>query len=391
MYRTQLIRSLPAGLLLLVAAACGSEEAGPGDNGGGGLATSAGAGSTALGPESGGESSTVSGGNGGMAMPPEQPTSGAGGAAGAGGVGGSGGTGGAAGFGGDAGAGGDGGTGGAESVAGSGATDEPEPSVNDVAPSVGCGQAAFAALGSWENQPALAIEGQQRNWAVRLPEGYDPDRAYPVNFLFHGCGGKTNNVPMENVAGADAIHVRGASVADCWNDLATGAVDNDTVSFDLPFVEAMIAQIKESACVDENRLFGVGYSSGAWLVTHIACKMPGPFRALGTVAGEDWAFVRRLDTPECAEGNVAQMYIQDQADPNNQWNDHKSAMDRLVAANGCTPDSAMPVEPSPCQRFEGCGDYPLQYCLSSGKGHDRRDDFAPRAFWDFFSEIAPRD
>ncbi len=266
-----------------------------------------------------------------------------------------------------------------------------EPSINDVVPSIGCGKPAFADEGRWEDQQALEIEGRQRNWAVRFPDGYDPARAYPVNFLFHGCGEKTNNVPMENVAGSDAIHVRGASVESCWNDLATGQVNDDTVSYDLPFVQAMIDRIKAEACVDEHRLFGVGYSSGAWLVTHLACKLPGPFRAFGSVAGEDWAYVRNLNTPECEEGNVAQMYIQDLGDPNNQWDDHKSAMQRLVATNGCTPDSAVSVDPSPCERFQGCDDYPVQYCLSMGQGHDRRDDFAPQAFWDFFSELAPRE
>jgi poly(3-hydroxybutyrate) depolymerase len=334
-------------------------------------------------------------------------TGNAGGAAGVGGAGGAvadmtgrGGAGAVAGAGGADAMGGMGGVGamaGTGGAAGSGgmAVTEPdvsiEPDVNGVLPSAGCGMPAFAGEGNWEDQPALDIDGRQRGWAVRFPPGYDPERAYPINLLFHGCGSKTNNVPMESVAGNDAIHVRGASVENCWNDLATGQVDNDTVSYDLPFIQAMIDQMKASACVDENRVWGVGYSSGAWLLTHVACKLPAAFRAVGTVAGEDWAFVRNLDTPECGEGNVAQMYIQDLGDPNNQWDDHKSAMARLVEANGCTPDSAMPAEPSPCERFQDCGDHPVQYCLSTGRGHDRRDDFAPQAFWDFFNELAPRE
>ncbi len=285
-------------------------------------------------------------------------------------------------------------SGGAEATGGGDATGgiagtggAPEMDVDAVVPSAGCGTDAFASEGSWVDQPALDIDGRQRNWAVRLPGGYDPSRAYPLTLLFHGCGSKTNNVPMESVAGDDTILVRGASIENCWNDLATGNVDNDTESYDLPFIEAMIDEMKESACVDESHVFGVGYSSGAWLLTHVACKRPSAFRALGTVAGEDWAHVRSLETPECGAGNVAQMYIQDLGDPNNQWSDHQSAKDRLVAANGCTPDSAMPVDPSPCERYQDCGDYPLQQCLTTGKGHDRQDEFAPGAFWGFFSEF----
>src|SRR5690606_24133515 len=63
-----------------------------------------------------------------------------------------------------------------------------EPDLNSVIPSAGCGMSAFAAEGAWTDQPALDIDGKQRNWAVRFPSGYDPNRAYPITFEFHGCG-----------------------------------------------------------------------------------------------------------------------------------------------------------------------------------------------------------
>ena len=371
--RNQIVSSFPLCVFLLLACSSEGEDGSSDADGDGGGAASGGAASG--GAATGGQLADTGG----------QSTSG--GTTNSGGDLGSGGemaSGGVAATGGAASSGGADGTGGIDGTGGA-LVEE----VDAVVPSAGCGMNALSAEGSWVDQPAMDIDGRQRSWAVRFPVGYDPNRAYPLTLLFHGCGSKTNNVPMENVAGSDTILVRGASVENCWNDLATGSVDNDTESYDLPFIEAMIDEMKASSCVDENHVFGVGYSSGAWLLTHVACKLPSAFRALGTVAGEDWVHVRNLDPPQCGEGNVAQMYIQDLGDPNNQWDDHKSAKDRLLAANGCSPNLAMSVEPSPCEFYQGCGDYPVQQCLSTGEGHGRRDGFAPAAFWGFFSEFLP--
>ena len=49
----------------------------------------------------------------------------------------------------------------------------------------------------------------------------------------------------------------------------------------------------------------------------------------------------------------------------------------------------MSVEPSPCERYQDCGDYPVQQCLTTGQNHGRQDGFAPEAFWGFFSEFFP--
>ncbi|MDZ7923574.1 MAG: hypothetical protein U5M23_05850 [Marinagarivorans sp.] len=60
--------------------------------------------------------------------------------------------------------------------------------------SKGCGMPASSAKGQWVQQPTLKIGNRNRNWHVRLPDNYDPNRAYPLTFEFHGCGSKTNNI-----------------------------------------------------------------------------------------------------------------------------------------------------------------------------------------------------
>jgi hypothetical protein len=61
----------------------------------------------------------------------------------------------------------------------------------------------------------MGVAGVDREYFVLLPKTYDPMRAYRTVFLFHGCGGKDNNVPIQNVSREDAIVIHGSSVGDC--------------------------------------------------------------------------------------------------------------------------------------------------------------------------------
>lgn len=44
-----------------------------------------------------------------------------------------------------------------------------------------------------------------------LPAGYDAQHAYRLVFTFHGCGGPSQFIPMQEQTGADAIVVRGTA------------------------------------------------------------------------------------------------------------------------------------------------------------------------------------
>jgi polyhydroxybutyrate depolymerase len=48
----------------------------------------------------------------------------------------------------------------------------------------------------------------------------------------------------------------------------------------------------------------------------------------------------------------------------------------------------MADSPDPCVRYQGCdAGYPIDFCQTSGKHHDRQDNLAPNAFWKFFSAL----
>jgi poly(3-hydroxybutyrate) depolymerase len=241
--------------------------------------------------------------------------------------------------------------------------------------SPGCEMATNQALNQWV-ESTVSSGGSNRPYSVRLPTGYSASRAYPVIILLHGCGGGTNNVPMEKVTGTDAILVRGTgSAADtCWTTGATSA--------DVTFFDAMVTDTKARFCADENRFFVVGYSSGSWLANQLTCIRSGVLRGAATVTGGESA-------GSGCKGPVSRIFIHDKDDTTNVISGSEKARDRQLTQNGCDKSMA-PVaqDPSPCMGYPGCpAAYPVVFCQTSGQMHNRQDSFAPSTFWNFFKKF----
>jgi poly(3-hydroxybutyrate) depolymerase len=265
------------------------------------------------------------------------------------------------------------GSGGTAGLAGSAGAAGSSGGAGEPVPTSGCGTAANQPLEQW-NEGTLDVDGTERRWWVRLPANYDPQRAYPVVFLFHGCGTETNNVPMQNVIGDDAILVRGVATGECW-DLATNGPD-------VAFFDAMVAAVSERHCADSSRLFGAGYSSGSWLLNLLECVRGDVLRAVGSVAGG------AIPRSNCV-GTVARIFVHDRDDMDNDISGSETERDRLLELNGCdTTQPPLPEEPAPCARYQGCDpENPVIWCETSGQGHSRQDGLAAEAFWGLFTEL----
>jgi poly(3-hydroxybutyrate) depolymerase len=233
-------------------------------------------------------------------------------------------------------------------------------------------------LGSWVEQPKLTVNAKQRQWWIWLPTGYDPARAYPLVFTFHGCGGPDNIVPMQKVTGADAILVRGTGITQdgCWTYGATGD--------DVEFFDAMLAEVLARRCVDSSRVFATGYSSGGWLVNTLECARGDKLRATGTVSGGV------VGNRGACTGKYARIFVHDADDTTNEFveNGNQAERARVLEQNHCSADTPVPEEPAPCARYQGCDlGYPVIMCQTQGKQHDRQDGLAPGAFWGLFSSL----
>lgn len=240
--------------------------------------------------------------------------------------------------------------------------------------SAGCGMAVTDTEGDW-NAKTLDVENVTRNYFVFVPPGYDPMRAYPVVYQFHGCNSnpdkEANNVPIQNESQGDAIIVRGRATSDCWDTSSEGP--------DVKFFDAMVSTIEAGYCADTDRRFVAGYSSGSFMTHLLGCSRGGMLAGVASIAGGQ--------TGQNCTGPVAALLIHDSDDPTVNISASIGARDQYLAANHCGT-TTQPFDPDPCQQYDGCDSgLPVVWCQTSGHGHDRQDGLAAPAFWNFLKGL----
>jgi len=240
--------------------------------------------------------------------------------------------------------------------------------------SAGCGTSTTDAVGTFVEKTA-DVDGTARTYFVYLPPGYDPTRAYPVVYQFHGCNSnpdkESNNVPIENQTGSDAIIVRGRAASDCWDTNATGP--------DVAFFDAMVSATDAGYCADTTRRFVAGYSSGSFMTHLLACIRGAELRGVASIAGGQVG-------SNCT-GKVAALLIHDENDNTVNISASQGARDKYLADNGCAATTA-PFDPSPCVAYDGCdAGLPVVWCQTQGQDHSRQDGLSAPAFWNFFSQL----
>ena len=241
-------------------------------------------------------------------------------------------------------------------------------------PTDGCGVVPGIPAGQWVER-SLTVEGAARAYFVWLPDGYDPNHAYPVVYQFHGCSDnrETNNVPVQSESGDAAIHVRGRAVDTCWDD----AVDGSGVAL----FDAVVPAVEGDFCADSTRRFATGYSSGSFMVHRLACIRAHMLRGVATIAGGHGG-------SDCT-GAVAALLIHDQDDTTVNISASEAARASHLERNGCDVDATRtPTDHPPCEAYAGCtAGLPVVWCQTAGMGHSRQDSLAAPAFWDFLSAL----
>jgi poly(3-hydroxybutyrate) depolymerase len=255
--------------------------------------------------------------------------------------------------------------------------------------SAGCGVPPSQALAQFIKHtevisgvaPAYAATYTNRIYYLRLPTGYDPDRAYPLVLIGPGCGesGQTP-IAIQTASGTGAIIVGMNGVNDCFNHNAADTPD-------LPYFDATLAEVEASTCVDPSHVFVTGFSSGSWLTNYLGCARGNVIRAQASVAGG------LPPLPPTCTGPIPAMFLADTDDPNNGPDTVGMAVERVRVANGCGTET-VPYDagvPSPCVQYQGCmPGYPLVRCETSGYGHSDQSAtsrISTIGFWRFWTSL----
>lgn len=212
---------------------------------------------------------------------------------------------------------------------------------------------------------------QDRTYHLLVPSNYDPNRAYPIIFRWHGAGGNglRGGLGIEYVSKDNAIVVSAAAAGKYWRVYSN--------SRDVSLFDRMLEIISSQYCVDKNRVFSYGFSAGGSFSNLLACERGDVLRASAAIASA-------VAGGNC-KGKVATWLLHDADDDAVPIAKGKAARDRALASNGCSKDTIN--EGNGCVRYQGCEAAPVVWCESAGIGHNIRGDFAPAQVWKFFQSL----
>jgi poly(3-hydroxybutyrate) depolymerase len=254
-------------------------------------------------------------------------------------------------------------------------------------PSPGCGLADPPS-----GELTIDVGGVTGDYVISVPAAYDPEHPYPLGFAFHGAGRTGPQCQAGDCAGFqsvmqdDAILVYMTSIAGpSWGD------DFDQNS---DFFEAVLGHVLESYCIDVDRVFAAGTSSGAHFSNVVGCRFGDRLLAIAPVAGY-------LPQSDGCVDNVAALVIHGYADPSFPLGEE--ARDFWRDQNGCTAETVPTIaevhasvlatdESYACADYQGCNPgLPVTWCEHSEGGYDGTTHGWPlvggQLIWDFVSAL----
>jgi polyhydroxybutyrate depolymerase len=240
--------------------------------------------------------------------------------------------------------------------------------------SSGCGQQPPA-----EVPAQVDVSGTTGTFLVHIPAGYDPNTPTPIVFAFHGAGtsgemfsGQFYGNLLSTLSNDFIVVHPDATDGNAWDTAA-----------DIPFFDAMLALLSSTYCVDENRVFATGHSSGGFFSNNLGCERGDVLRAIAPVSGGGpFTFGGTTCT-----GQVAAWIAHGTNDDTVALSSGEDSRDFWAEANGCdTSQTSVPSAAYPCVEYGGCdAGYPVRWCEYDG-GHEW-PDFAPQGIYDFFSSF----
>jgi polyhydroxybutyrate depolymerase len=249
----------------------------------------------------------------------------------------------------------------------------------------------------------IDVGGTQRTYTFAIPKNYDSKKFYKLVFAFHPgaedgkfVANSLGYYGLQALSGDSTIFVAGDGLSTgftppgavvcgngmpCNGEAGAGGITGWTPQ-DIPFVKAMLALMRANYCIDDHRIFSVGFSMGGMMTDTIGCELGGIFRAIAPMSGSGPN--TGFGGSTCM-GQVAAWVAHGDMDTGVPTSAGEASRDYWVKANHCS-STTTPVDPAPCVAYQGCDPgFPVTWCKFPG-GHAL---WAPssKAVWDFFSQF----
>ncbi len=246
-------------------------------------------------------------------------------------------------------------------------------------PSAGCGK---------DNPPNgnLSIEvpggSEPRDYIIQLPNNYNPETPYAVVFGYHGRGATAQAFSTRYYGGlgpavadeAIAVFPQGLGDPSSWSE-----------EEDIPFFDAMLAELASTTCIDMGMIFSMGHSMGGFWTNTLGCQRGDILRGIGPISG---AGPFTFNSPECV-GKVAAWVGHGAVDSVVLLTSGEGSRDYWAEQNNCDLSSELPDPHPDCITYAGCDeDYPVNWCVFDA-GHDPDDPlWMGEGVWGFFRTLS---
>ena len=253
-----------------------------------------------------------------------------------------------------------------------------------------------------------------RNYYLKLPAQYNPAKPYIVSLGGTGCSGNDTvgsggGYYLDQYVPASKTQVLDVSLSYVvyTNTTKPACFADDYVDSPEPqYLDAILADLESKYCVDRDKIFLHGHSSGAWEALTLGCARADVLRGVATQVGGGL----RLHRPPCEKTPVATIYVEGLKDIDNPIGplaptDPKAldldslgsapARDDLLTRNGCVGNATKPWDAAypACLQYTGCPvGAPVVWCAidsdhNIGANATLRDQYAYDAIWKFWTGL----
>jgi len=137
---------------------------------------------------------------------------------------------------------------------------------------------------------SLFVNGGERLFRLSVPNS-DAGTRLPVVIAFHGADGADEDFQQQyefDQLGEDEKFIMAYAIAESDRTTAEGEWFLNTAATsreDNYYSEAIIDELSKVYCIDEDRLYAIGYSLGSMYTYEIACQLNHRFAAVASFAG----------------------------------------------------------------------------------------------------------
>ena len=230
----------------------------------------------------------------------------------------------------------------------------------------------------------IDASGTQREYIIKIPAGYDRTHPYRLIVAFHGrmydamsvdiggpptAAGAGPYYGVEPLSGGSAIFVAGQALSSSW-----------TNANDIPYVNAMIARFKAELCIDQSRIFAMGFSMGAIQTIALGCAEADVFRAIAPMSGSLQGMTCSGTTPLAYWGSHGTN------DTTIDISNGRMVRDTFRMRNHCTTTTVADPQQSGCVNYQGCdAGKPVTWCEFDGV--HQPPPYSGSGIWRFFSQF----